>query len=138
MSTPQRFHYTSSDCFSIACVKWGSRNAPGVVQITHGLGEHIGRYAEPAETLAQVEFVVSGNDHRSHGLTRKPKENFGDFGPDGFDQLVEDMVSLRVIAKKEHSGKPYVLLGHPFLRHSQNCPRLSAAQLFIFSLPPCI
>jgi alpha-beta hydrolase superfamily lysophospholipase len=57
-------------------------------------------------------FVVYGNDHRGHGLTAKPSGNFGDFGAGGFDQLVEDMVSLRIIAKKEHPGKPYILLGH--------------------------
>jgi len=52
-------------------------NAPGIVQIAQGLGEHIGRYAELAETLAQAEFIVCGNDHGGHGLTAKPKENFG-------------------------------------------------------------
>jgi alpha-beta hydrolase superfamily lysophospholipase len=55
---------------------------------------------------------VYGNDHRGHGLTAKGSGSFGDFGPGGFDQLVEDMVSLRVIAKEEHPGKPYILLGH--------------------------
>jgi len=113
MSTPGRFQFKSDDGLSIASVKWGNgRHVRGVVQIAHGLGEHIGRYAELAQTLADAEFVVYGNDHRGHGLTAKPSESFGDFGPGGFDQLVEDMVSLRVIAKKEHPDKPYMLLGH--------------------------
>src|SRR6266436_1209804 len=77
MSTPERFQFKSDDGLSIACVKWGNdRHVRGVVQISHGLGEHIGRYAELA------------------------------------DFLVEDMVSLRVIAKNEHPDKPYILLGH--------------------------
>jgi alpha-beta hydrolase superfamily lysophospholipase len=113
MSTPERFQFTSSDGLSIACEKWSGHHEPrGVVQIAHGLGEHMGRYAQLAETLAQAEFVVYGNDHRGHGLTAKPSDSFGDFGPAGFDQLVEDMVSLRVMAKDEHRGKPYILLGH--------------------------
>src|SRR6266576_2330190 len=113
MSAPERFEFESGDGLAIACVKWGnSRDVRGVVQIAHGLGEHIGRYAELAETLTQAEFVVYGNDHRGHGLTAKPSGSFGEFGPGGFDQLVEDMVSLRVIAKKEHPDKPYILLGH--------------------------
>src|SRR5436305_10397528 len=113
MNTPGRFEFESGDGLAIACVKWGNgRHVRGVVQIAHGLGEHIGRYAELAQTLADAEFVVYGNDHRGHGLTAKPSESFGDFGPGGFDQLVEDMVSLRVIAKDEHRGKPYILLGH--------------------------
>src|SRR5439155_27359541 len=109
---PERFQFTSADSLSIACVKWiGRHHVRGVVQIAHGLGEHMGRYAALAETLVQGEVVVYGNDHRGHGLTAKPSVSFGDFGPGGFDQLVEDMVSLRVIAKKEHPGKPYILLG---------------------------
>src|SRR5438445_1811642 len=113
MSTPERFQFKSDDGLSIACVKWGNgRHVRGIVQIAHGLGEHIGRYAELAQTLADAEFVVYGNDHRGHGLTAKPSESFGEFGPGGFDQLVEDMISLRVIAKNEHPRKPYILLGH--------------------------
>jgi alpha-beta hydrolase superfamily lysophospholipase len=113
MSTSERFQFTSNDGLSIACAKWSGHHAPrGVVQIAHGLGEHMGRYAELAELLVKDELVVYGNDHRGHGLTAKPSNSFGDFGPGGFNQLVEDMISLRVIAKNEHPGKPYFLLGH--------------------------
>src|SRR5258708_5823013 len=109
---PTRFLFTSADGLSIACVKWsGEHEVRGVVQIAHGLGEHIGRYAALAEILVRGHFVVYGNDHRGHGLTAKGSGSFGDFGPAGFDQLVEDLVSLKVIEKEEHPGKPYVLLG---------------------------
>jgi alpha-beta hydrolase superfamily lysophospholipase len=113
MSTPERFQFTSNDGLSISYAKWGGHHEPrGVIQIAHGLGEHIGRYADLANVLVEDEFVVYGNDHRGHGLTAKPSDSFGNFGPGGFNQLVEDMVSLRVIAKNEHPGKPYILLGH--------------------------
>jgi alpha-beta hydrolase superfamily lysophospholipase len=113
MSTPERFQFKSDDGLSIACVKLGnSRDVRGVVQIAHGLGEHIGRYGELADILVRDGFVVYGNDHRGHGLTAKLSGSFGDFGPGGFDQLVEDMISLRVIAKNEHPDKPYILFGH--------------------------
>ena len=113
MTQPKRFEFEATDGLAIACVKWGGpQNVRGVVQIAHGLGEHIGRYAELAEKLVDADFVVYGNDHRGHGLTAKPSGSFGEFGPGGFDQLVEDMISLRVIAKDEHRGKPYILLGH--------------------------
>lgn len=110
---PERFEFISDDGLSIACVKWsGPHDVRGVVQIAHGLGEHIGRYAELAETLVKAEFVVYGNDHRGHGLTAKPSGSFGDFGSGGFNQLVEDMAALRTIAKEKYPGKPYFLLGH--------------------------
>jgi len=82
--------------------------ARGVVQIAHGLGEHVGRYAELADFLTKAGLVVYGNDHRGHGQTAQSAQHFGDFGPAGFDQLVQDMVSLSVIAKGEHPGKPAV------------------------------
>jgi alpha-beta hydrolase superfamily lysophospholipase len=113
MSTPERFQFISTDGLSIAWVKWGGQHqVRGVLQIAHGLGEHIGRYGELADILVRDGFVVYGNDHRGHGLTAKPSGSFGEFGPGGFDQLVEDMISLRVIAKNEHPRKPYILLGH--------------------------
>src|SRR5262245_31723283 len=66
---PERFQFTSAEGFAIACVKWsGDHPVRGVVQIAHGLGEHMGRYAELADTLIDGEFVY-GNDHRGHGLT---------------------------------------------------------------------
>jgi len=109
----ERFQFKSDDGLSIACVKWSSHHQPrAVVQIAHGLGEHSGRYAELAETLVQAELAVYANDHRGHGLTAESTASFGEFGPGGFDQLVADMLSLRVIAKNEHPGRPYVLLGH--------------------------
>jgi len=110
---PARFQFTSSDGLPIASERWsGRRPVRGVVQIAHGLGEHMGRYGEFADMLVRADFVVYGNDHRGHGNTANGTENFGDFGLGGFDQLIEDMVSLRVIAKEEHPGKPYFLLGH--------------------------
>ena len=111
--TEERFQFTSSDGLPIACLKWsGPHEVKGVVQIAHGLGEHIGRYSALAETLVHDHFVVYGNDHRGHGLTAKATGRFGDFGSGGFGQLVSDMSSLRAIASNENPGKPYVLLGH--------------------------
>jgi alpha-beta hydrolase superfamily lysophospholipase len=109
----ERFSLTGTDGVSVACVKRSGRGRlRGVVQIAHGLGEHVGRFGELIESLVDQEFAVYGNDHRGHGLTARSAKEFGDFGPRGFDQLVEDMVSLRIIAKNDHPHLPYILLGH--------------------------
>lgn len=110
---PARLSLKGTDGFSVAYLKWGAEGRPrGVVQIAHGLGEHAGRYGELAGRLVDDGFAVYANDHRGHGLTARSAREFGDFGPRGFDQLVEDMVSLRVIAKNDHPHVPYILLGH--------------------------
>jgi alpha-beta hydrolase superfamily lysophospholipase len=41
--------------------------ARGTVQLVHGLGEHIGRYAWLAGQLNAAGWHVAGHDHRGHG-----------------------------------------------------------------------
>ncbi|HEV2732692.1 MAG TPA: alpha/beta hydrolase [Terriglobales bacterium] len=107
------FSFTSSDGLSVACTRWDSRSpARGVVQIAHGMGEHIGRYVGTIEALVATGLTVYGNDHRGHGRTAPSVTQFGDFGEGGFDLLVEDMLRLSRIAKEENHNLPLILLGH--------------------------
>ena len=109
----RHFQFTSSDGLKIACTRWDSRRPTrGVVQVAHGLGEHIGRYMGVIESLVSAGLVVYGNDHRGHGRTAPSLKQLGDFGPGGFDLLVEDMFRLSWIAKEEEPESPFILLGH--------------------------
>jgi alpha-beta hydrolase superfamily lysophospholipase len=108
---PSDFQFTSADGLRVMCSRWDSRgHARGVIQIAHGMGEHIGRYAGTVEVLASAGLTVYGNDHRGHGRTAP--SGFGDFGPGGFDLLVEDIGRLGRIAKNENPDLPLILLGH--------------------------
>src|SRR5438477_4014002 len=108
-----QFQFRSADGLHIACARWDSRGPiRGIVQIAHGLGEHIGRYAALIEYLVKAGLVVYGNDHRGHGRTAPSPKHFGDFGPGGFDLLVEDMAQLSRTAKSEHPECAFILLGH--------------------------
>jgi len=107
------FSFTSSDGLQVACARWDSHGpGRGVVQIAHGMGEHIRRYAETIEALVSEGLTVYGNDHRGHGRTAPDAAHLGDFGDGGFDLLVEDMIRLSRIVKDEHPDKPFILLGH--------------------------
>ena len=107
------FQFTSADGLPIACVRWdGQDRVRGVVQIAHGMGEHIGRYGGVIEALVSAGFTVYGNDHRGHGRTAASAADLGDFGDGGFDLLVNDMVELSRIAKKRHPAVPFILMGH--------------------------
>src|SRR5712672_2278040 len=111
--TPHQFQFTSSDGMQIACTRWNNRNPPrGLLQIVHGMGEHIGRYQTLIEELAHAGLVVYGNDHRGHGRTARSRGELGDFGPGGFDLMVKDMVRLSLKAKDENPNQPLILLGH--------------------------
>src|SRR5262245_61421325 len=102
------FRFTSRDGLRIACTRWEAQGrARGVVQIAHGMGEHIGRYRNTIEALVAAGLTVYGNDHRGHGRTALGATFFGDFGDGGFDLLVEDMVQLSRIAKDENPDRPF-------------------------------
>jgi len=104
---------TSTDGLRIACARWSNRKPPrGLLQIVHGMGEHIGRYQTFIEELVHAGLVVYGNDHRGHGRTARSRGELGDFGPGGFDLMVKDMVRLSLRAKDENPNQPLILLGH--------------------------
>ncbi|MFH1513191.1 MAG: lysophospholipase [Bacillota bacterium] len=80
-----------------------------VVQIVHGMAEHIACYDETAKRLNQAGFLVVGHNHAGHGAAA---ERLGWFGKGGFDSLVEDVHTLRLDTQKKYPGAPYFLLGH--------------------------
>ena len=107
----ERFRLTSSDGLCIACARWESRGpARAVVQIAHGMGEHIGRYADTIDALVAAGLTVYANDHRGHGLSAHSQ--LGEFGSGGFELLVQDMARLSEIAREENPDLPLLLLGH--------------------------
>jgi alpha-beta hydrolase superfamily lysophospholipase len=113
LATPHQFQFASADGLQITCARWNNRHPPrGVIQIAHGMGEHIGRYQALIEELVHAGMVVYGNDHRGHGRTARSPRNLGDLGPRGFNLLVEDMVYLSHIARKENPDQLFILFGH--------------------------
>ena len=65
-------------------------NPKAVIQMVHGMGEHIGRYENVANYLNSKGFIVYGDDHRGHGKTAENIDKIGDIGRDGFNKIVED------------------------------------------------
>jgi alpha-beta hydrolase superfamily lysophospholipase len=113
LAGPHQFQFASTGGLQIVCSRWTNGRRPrGIVQIAHGMGEHVGRYLNLIETLVNAGLVVYGNDHRGHGRTAPSTKQLGDFGPGGFNLLVEDMIRLSAIAKEENPGQPLILLGH--------------------------
>ena len=107
----ERFRLTSSDGLCIACARWDSRGpARAVVQIAHGMGEHMGRYAGTVDALTAAGLTVYANDHRGHGLSAHSQ--LGEFGSGGFELLVQDMARLSEIAREDNPDLPLLLLGH--------------------------
>ena len=85
----------------------------GIVQILHGMCEHIGRYDEFARFLVERGYVVAAHDHAGHGLSVKEESERGFFGlTDGYLNLIEDAHLMHKIVNKRYKNLPYFLLGH--------------------------
>ena len=115
MPSFQDFYFQSStgrtSIHALKCVPDGKPRA--VVQIAHGIAEHIDRYRPFMEFLADNGFVAAGNDHLGHGKSiRVPKEQGFFAEKDGWWRVVDDMDKLHGIMSKEYPELPYVLFGH--------------------------
>ncbi len=84
-----------------------------VLQIAHGMAEHLERYENFARVLAENGIALYINDHLGHGKSVKNDSELGYFGAkDGWKNFVEDCHELTKIAKGENPGKPYIFFGH--------------------------
>ncbi len=82
----------------------------GVLQLLHGMAEHIDRYEATAQRLNQAGFAVVGHTHLGHGGQAKTLGHFAKKG--GWDALIDDTQALRLATQAEYPGLPYFLLGH--------------------------
>ena len=83
-----------------------------MVQIVHGVAEHIGRYEGAAAFLAEHGYLVCGEDHLGHGKTAGQGEE-GFFGEkDGWSMVIRDVAALRKLQGEKYPDQPYFLLGH--------------------------
>jgi alpha-beta hydrolase superfamily lysophospholipase len=90
---------------------WRPDGTPkGVVQLTHGMAEHIKRYDGLARALNSAGFLAVGHNHLGHGETAVTKGYFAKKG--GWDILLNDMHKVRQDTQKEYPGLPYFMLGH--------------------------
>ncbi len=80
-------------------------SARGVVVVTHGLGEHSGRYGHVARALAARGLGVAMWDLRGHG---RSSGNRGD--AETYEDLINDLEAVCAAFREE--GKPLFLFGH--------------------------
>jgi alpha-beta hydrolase superfamily lysophospholipase len=78
-----------------------------IVVLSHGYGEHIGRYDHVAAALVERGAVVYGPDHIGHGESDGERVLVADF-----DNVVADLHAVVERARAEHAGLPVVLVGH--------------------------
>ena len=100
---------------TIYATKWQSDDISpiAILQLIHGMAEHIGRYDEFACHMAQKGYIVVGDDHLGHGRSAK---EYGDYGyfceKKAASVLVMDEHRLKEVMQKKEKELPYFMLGH--------------------------
>ena len=81
-----------------------------VLQITHGMTEHMGRYEVFAEYLCPMGIAVAGFDLRGHGANPGDPE-VASFGEGGWAASIEDMQLFYEHLQRRFPGLPHFMLG---------------------------
>ena len=107
------FLFPSSDgIHTVAGYRFPVENPRAVVQISHGMIEHVGHYTELITRLNAAGISVYANDHLGHGRTASPEE-YGIFGDKGAREFVlRDLYTVTELARKENPDLPLIFLGH--------------------------
>ncbi len=82
----------------------------GVVQLVHGMAEHMERYDEAAQALCKASFLVVGHTHSGHGNGAPVKGFFGE--KEGLGNLLKDIHRVRLQTQAQYPNMPYFVLGH--------------------------
>lgn len=80
--------------------------------LSHGMGEHAGRYLEPLEPIIRQGIDIVAIDHRGHGEDAISSGTLGDYGEGGFDGVEADLLALVDWARAAAPGLPLILFGH--------------------------
>jgi alpha-beta hydrolase superfamily lysophospholipase len=110
---PTTFRFRGDGGLDITAYRWEPARPPrGIVQLTHGMGEHVRRYDHVADALTAAGFLVVGQDHRGHGTTARTAAELGQLGAAGWPALVNDIHHLAQLLRTENPGLPLVLVAH--------------------------
>lgn len=97
---------------------WRVAEPTAVVQLVHGIGEHIGRYGALVAALNDAGYSVWADDHRGHGQTGF-EQHGGDLtrmgrpGPGGMRAAIAGVERFgEIIRETEGDEVPHVILGH--------------------------
>ncbi len=109
------FQFESRDNLTkLHAVRWipDDRKPKYILQIVHGMAEHVDRYEAFAEYMTGKGIMVTAEDHLGHG------KSITDKGPGFFCKqdpatvIVRDVHRLKKMNQEAYPGVPYFILGH--------------------------
>ena len=88
-------------------------DSKGVIQICHGMAEHIERYFEFMEYLSNNGYTVVGYDQRGHGKTAGCLENCGYMDDsNNIEVLISDVNRVNDYIREYYPDQKIFLFGH--------------------------
>ena len=102
--------FTAKDGKKLSVKVWEAENPKMLLQISHGMVEHAGRYDAFARYLSENGITVFADDHRAHGDTA---EVLGYDDGDIFASTLSDLHELTLYFKEQYK-LPVVLFGHSY------------------------
>jgi alpha-beta hydrolase superfamily lysophospholipase len=85
---------------------WPVDHPKGVVQMAHGLCEHLGRFEEVAAMLNKEGWAVAGIDHRGHGRSGGARGTLVEA-----DDLLRDQTIVYDVLSQAYRRLPHLMLG---------------------------
>ena len=106
------YYFGSAGVGKIRACVWKPQGHPrAIVQLVHGIAEHVERYEDFASWLNSQGVLVVAEDHMGHGKSVSEKGILGYFHG-GWSAAVEDTYSLLKRTMEDYPGVPYILFGH--------------------------
>lgn len=99
---------TATDGLSLRTQRWMPEGvAKAVIVLTHGFGEHSGRYGHTAAALTAAGYAVYTYDLRGHGKSGGPRGH-----APSLDALLDDAQVIYDWARVENAGRKFFLMAH--------------------------
>jgi len=86
---------------------WPAGQPRAMVVLTHGFGEHCGRYGGLADALNAAGFSLFAYDLRGHGHSEGPRG----FVP-GYEDFLDDLARVITAAMRDNASLPLFVFGH--------------------------
>ena len=94
--------------FNIYFQRWLPEGAPrAILMVSHGFGEHSGRYQNLVEYFVPLDYSVYALDHRGHGKSDGERVQV-----DSYDDYIADLKTFFDLIRKENPGEDVFLVGH--------------------------
>lgn len=101
-------HLVNADGQYLFCRYWKPSGTPkALIFVSHGAGEHCGRYDELAQMLKGLDMLVFAHDHVGHGQSEGERMVVSDF-----QVFVRDVLQHVDTVQKDYPEVPVFLLGH--------------------------